>query len=110
MQEVKELDFLISKINTGNPVLIYFSSENCSVCKVLKPKIENEIKNNFLKIELFEVKADLYKQIASHFTIFSIPSILVFFDKKEFNRQGRNISVPMFIKDIKRVYELFYME
>lgn len=107
MTQVKTIDFITSKINTRNPVLIYFSAESCSVCTALKPKIEKEVSKNFPKIEMFEVKADLYKQIASHFTVFSIPTILVFFDKKEFKREGRNISVPLFIKELERPYNLF---
>lgn len=110
MQEVKTLDLLISKINTGDPVLIYFSSQTCSVCHILKPKIESIVHKEFPKMEILEVKADLYKQIASHFTVFSIPSILVFFDKKEFKRYGRNISIDLFVEEIKRVYKLFYMD
>jgi len=94
-------------ISTGEPVLIYFSGENCSVCKVLKPKIDNEISNNFPEIKIYEVKADLYKEIASKFLVFSIPTILVFFDSKEFFRKGRNISISSFINELERPYSLF---
>ena len=59
--------------------MVYFSGENCSVCKVLKPKIEEEVSRIFPKFELFEVKTDLDKEITSHFTVFSIPTTLVFF-------------------------------
>ena len=94
-------------ISTGEPVLIYFSGEDCSVCKVLKPKIEEEISKNFPRIKLFEVKADLYKEIASNFSVFSIPTMLVFFDSKEFFRRGRNLSVSEFVNELKRPYTLF---
>lgn len=94
-------------IEEKEAVLIYFSGENCSVCNVLKPKIESEISKKFPKIELFEVKADLYKEIASSFSVFSIPTILVFFDSKEFKRYGRNISISLFLEEIKRPYNLF---
>lgn len=97
---------LQNSIDTGNPVLIYFSGENCSVCKVLKPKIEQEVSEKFPKFELFEVKTDLYKELTSHFTIFSIPTTLVFFDKKEFRRVGRNMSVSLFVEELKRPYTL----
>lgn len=94
-------------ISSGDPVLIYFSGEDCSVCQVLKPKIEEEISKNFPKIKLIEVKADLYKEIASNFSVFSIPTMLVFFDSKEFFRRGRNISVSQFVNELKRPYTLF---
>lgn len=101
------LNNILDKINTGQPVLIYFSGQNCSVCHALKPKIFQAVAKNFPKIEALEVQADIYKEIASHFTVFSIPTILLFLDKKEFKRVGRNISVNAFIQEIKRPYNLF---
>lgn len=101
LEETKEL------ISTGQPVLLYFSGENCSVCEALKPKIENEVSKNFLQFKIYEIKTELYKEIASNFSVFSIPTIIVFFDSKEFFRKGRNISVPMFIDELKRPYSLF---
>ena len=87
-------------------MLVYFSGENCSVCKVLKPKIEEEVLKQFPKFKLFEVKTDLNKEITSHFTVFSIPTTLIFFDSKEFKRVGRNMSVALFIEELKRHYHL----
>jgi len=94
-------------INTGEPILIYFSGENYSVCKVLKIKINEVIPLNFPKMKIYEVKADLYKEIASNFSVFSIPTILVFFDSKEFFRKGRNLSISQFVNELKRPYTLF---
>ena len=103
---IDNLQQLLNNINTGEPVLVYFSGENCSVCKVLKPKIEEEVLKQFPKFKLFEVKADWNKEITSHFTIFSIPTTLIFFDSKEFKRVGRNMSVALFIEELKRPYHL----
>lgn len=93
-------------INTGEPVLIYFSGENCSVCKVLKPKIEKEVKEQLPKFQMIEVKTDIELELSRTFSIFSIPTTIIYFDKKEFKRYGRNMSVQLFIDEIKRPYEL----
>lgn len=95
------------QISAGSPVLIYFSGEACSACQVLKPKIEEEIQKNFPKMKIYEVKADISKEIASNFSVFSIPTILVFFDSKEFFRKGRNLSISQFVDELKRPYTLF---
>ncbi|MDZ7818206.1 MAG: thioredoxin family protein [Aliarcobacter sp.] len=110
MKIIHNLLQLQNSIDTGVPVLVYFSGENCSVCKVLKPKIEEEVSRTFPKFELFEVKTDLDKEITSHFTVFSIPTTLVFFDKKEFKRYGRNMSISLFIEELKRPYNLMCEE
>ena len=107
MNLVKNLSQINNEISTGDPVLIYFSGTACSVCQVLKPKIEKEIQKNFPKMKIYEVKADISKEIASNFSVFSIPTILVFFDSKEFFRKGRNLSVPRFVDELKRPYTLF---
>lgn len=103
-----KLQQLINSINTGEPVLIYFSAENCSVCEVLRPKIKKVIKENFDKFSIHEIKSEVSKEINSYFTVFSVPTVLVFFDKKEFKRYGRNISLSLFIEELKRPYNLFY--
>lgn len=108
MRIIEKFEELQNIINTGNPVLIYFSGENCSVCKVLKPKIEEEIKRNFSKFELFEVKTDISVELTAQFMIFSIPTIMIYFDKKEFKRYGRNMSIVEFIKELQRPYNLMY--
>ena len=106
MMEIKDYSQLNNLIQTNDAVLIYFSGENCSVCKVLKPKIEDEIKENFPKMKICEVQTDLYKELTAYFMVFSLPTILVYFDKKEFKRYGRNISIPIFIEELKRPYNL----
>jgi thioredoxin-like negative regulator of GroEL len=106
MKKIQNLQQLQNSINTGKPILIYFSGEHCSVCKVLKPKIQEEVSRQFPLFETFEVQTDIHKEITSFFTVFSIPTMLVFFDKKEFFRKGRNMSVSLFMEEIKRPYKL----
>ncbi len=103
IQSTQQIDELI---NTAKPLLIYFSGENCSVCKVLKPKIEKVVIDNFPKMEIYEVKTDNCLELSAQFLIFSIPTVLVYFDKKEFKRYGRNMSIPLFVEELKRPYNL----
>ncbi len=106
MIEIQTIEQVKKQIDSKEPTLIYFSGENCSVCKVLKPKIEEEIKREFPKMKIFEVQTDLCREITAHFMIFSIPTTLVFFDSKEFKRYGRHMSVPLFIEELRRPYNL----
>ncbi len=106
MLEIKTIEQINKEINSKEPILIYFSGENCSVCKVLKPKIEEEISKEFPKIKMFEVKTDLSLELTAQFMVFSIPATIIYFDSKEFKRYGRNMSVPLFIEELKRPYNL----
>jgi thioredoxin-like negative regulator of GroEL len=104
--QITNLQQLISNINTNKSLVVYFSGENCSVCKVLKPKIEKVVIDNFPKMEIYEVKTDNCLELSAQFLIFSIPTVLVYFDKKEFKRYGRNMSIPLFVEELKRPYNL----
>ena len=106
MIQIENLEELQNSISTGNPVLIYFSGKNCSICKVLKPKIEEEIRKKFPRFKLFEVKTDIYIELTAQYMIFSIPTTIIYFDKREFKRYGRNMSIPIFIEELKRPYTL----
>ena len=106
MIEIQTIEQVKKQIDSKEPTLIYFSGENCSVCKVLKPKIEEEIKREFPKMKIFEVQTDLHREITAHFMVFSIPTTIIYFDSKEFKRYGRNMSVPLFIEELKRPYNL----
>ncbi|PIF04907.1 MAG: thiol reductase thioredoxin [Arcobacter sp.] len=96
------------EIKTNGAVLLYFSGENCGVCKALRPKIESAFTVNFPKIKQIFINANEYPKIAAHFSIFTVPSILIYFDTKEIKRESRHISVSQLVQSIKRPYELFF--
>jgi thioredoxin-like negative regulator of GroEL len=110
MKIINNLEEVKEKIASKEALILYFSSNNCSVCKVLKPKIKKEISSYFDKISFFEIKSDENLDISSYFTVFQAPTILFFLDGKEFFREGRNISISSFINAIKRPYEMLYGE
>lgn len=106
MKQNLNLEDINEVINTGQPVLLYFSGENCSVCKVLKPKIDKAVNEQLPYFNLIEIKTDEQLLLSREFSIFSIPTTIIYFDKKEFKRYGRNMSVQLFIDEIKRPYKL----
>ncbi|MCD4833888.1 MAG: thioredoxin family protein [Bacteroidales bacterium] len=88
--------------------LIYFSHEKCNVCKVLKPKIHNLLQTEFPNIEMFYSDTVLYPEIAAQNSIFTVPTILIFFDRKEFLHKSRNIGIEELRKEIDRPYNLMF--
>ncbi|MFC2104592.1 thioredoxin family protein [Bacteroidota bacterium] len=89
-------------------VLIYFSHEKCNVCKVLKPKINNLLQEEFPNIKMFYSDTVLCPEIAAQNTIFTVPAIIIFFDGKEFLRKSRNIGIEELRKEIERPYKLMF--
>ncbi|ADG92378.1 conserved hypothetical protein [Arcobacter nitrofigilis DSM 7299] len=110
MKAISNLEQIKEIIASREALIIYFSSKSCSVCKVLKPKIEKEVSSYFDKISFFEIKIEESLEISSYFTVFQAPTILFYLDGKEFLKEGKNISISAFINAIKRPYEMFYGE
>ena len=94
------------KIETKDGVMLYFWGDNCAVCDVLKPKISESFKDNFPKIEQIFIDAKNNTDIAAEFSVFSIPTTIVFLAGKEFAREGRAMSVQLLVEKIKRPYEI----
>jgi len=92
------------KENLG--VMVYFSAPSCNVCHALKPKLLEAVEGNFKEIVVESVDISIDEDIAPHFGIFAIPTVLVFLDGKEFLRKSRHMSVDEVISDIKRPYEI----
>ncbi len=87
-------------------VLFYFSTPTCNVCHALKPKISEAFQENFPKIKQYFIDSSLTPEIPANFNIFSVPTILVFLDGKEFARESRNVSVSQLIAKIDRPYSI----
>ncbi len=95
-------------IESNGASLVYFSTPQCNVCKVLKPKVNEFISEEFEKIQMAYVDCELLKEVAAQNRIFAVPTILVFFDGKEFFRKSRNISISEFRTELERPYSMFF--
>ncbi|WP_418179277.1 thioredoxin family protein [Aliarcobacter lanthieri] len=106
MKTINNLEKITKTLEESKAVLLYFSGKSCSVCNVLKPKIQNSLEKKFSLMKSILIEDNL--EISTHFTVFSNPTILVFFEGKEFKRYGRNISISLFENDIERLYKMVF--
>jgi len=87
-------------------VMVYFSAPTCNVCHALKPKLMEALDINFKEFKVESVDISVEEDIAPHFEVFAIPTVLVFLDGKEFLRKSRHMSVDEVIREIKRPYDI----
>lgn len=92
----------------NDAVLFYFSHEQCNVCKVLKPKIQELIKQEFPKIKLFYCDTVKTPELAAQNSIFTVPTILVYFAGKESLRKSRNIGIMELKNELQRPYNIIF--
>jgi thioredoxin 1 len=72
-------------------LLVYASSPDCSVCKVLKPKVLKAA--GLHNWELLDINLEKSPEVAGQLLLFSVPVILLYTDGQEFRRYARNLSL-----------------
>ncbi|MEN8229854.1 MAG: thioredoxin family protein [Bacteroidota bacterium] len=108
MEGIYDLQLLAQKIENEKGVLIYFSTDSCSVCKVLKPKVSQLLHDRFPQMQSFYVDIDKSPVISGQHRVFTIPTILLFFEGKEHLRVSRNISLHQLEEAIEKPYSLVF--
>jgi len=103
-----ELEQLENEIQSNDAVMVYFSGENCGVCKIIQPKIKTLFTKQFPKIKQIFIEADKFPKTSAQYNIFTVPTVIVFFDSKEFLRQSRHISCEQIEQQLNRTYNLFF--
>ena len=105
-----EIQQLQSIIANNEAVMVYFSGENCGVCQALKPKVQTLFTQSFPKVTLVFIEADSFVQTAREFGVFTIPTLIIFVEQKEFIRQSRHISINQLEEQFSRTYNIFFEE
>ncbi|HIE16232.1 MAG TPA: thioredoxin [Bacteroidales bacterium] len=105
---VKNLNHFQDIIKNKTAVMFYFSNEACNVCKVLKPKVFELLQQDFPEIDFYYIDIEKLPDIAAQNSVFSIPTILVFFDGAEFIRKSRYIGIEELKQELNRPYEIMF--
>jgi len=89
----------------ANLELKYFSTPTCNVCKVLKPKVEELLKEigdwTFQFIDTTQSMQEAAQQL-----VFAVPTILLYVNGKEVQRFSRNVGLSELEFALIRIKEL----
>lgn len=108
--EVSSFDDFLALKEKEMALLCYFSTEACNVCKVLKPKVVELIENEFPKIKLVYIQSDKQPEVAAQNRVFAAPTIIVYFEGREYIRKSRNIGIMELQNEIERPYSMIFSE
>ncbi|MEN8223684.1 MAG: thioredoxin family protein [Acidobacteriota bacterium] len=106
--EINSVDDIEKLISDSPALLLYISTEGCNVCRELKPKIIKLLDRDFPKIKFQYIDLDQVKEASGQFSVFAVPTILVYFDGKEFFREGRNLGMEQLREKIERPYSMLF--
>ena len=89
MEEILNYEKLREIIADKKLFLLYISSPSCSVCKADFSKIKEIAERE--NIKSYKIDATKVKKAVGQLSLFSVPAVLLFYEKKEIHRQARII-------------------
>ncbi len=98
------LESLQNLIREEVGVLLYFSGENCNVCHALRPKFKETFDAHFPQLKQVYLDAHENPEISAYYSVFTVPTMLVFMDGREFIREGRAVSLHRLKEQLQRPY------
>lgn len=108
METIQTIQDFEQALAENDAVLAYFSTEVCSVCKVLKPKVAELIANEFPKMKMISVESDKLPILAAQNRVFAAPTVVIFFAGRETIRKSRAFGVDELKSEIHRPYTLLF--
>lgn len=92
-----------SFIQSNKAVVVYFSTPDCNVCKVLKPKVMELLADDFPNFVFGYVNCDGNKVTAAQNSVFTVPTLIVYVEGKEVLRKFRNIGLAELNDELSRI-------
>jgi thioredoxin-like negative regulator of GroEL len=96
-------------INNEQIALLYLTTTDCNVCKVLKPKIQ-DICCEFELVKDKYIDIDDLPELKGEFSVFAAPTMILFIEGKETLRFSRNIDLYDFRQKLERYVDLLTSE
>ena len=107
-KDLQSLSEVQEVIENDLALITYFYSDNCAPCKSLRPKVLDLISKQYPKMNLYFINAEKNPEISAKYAVFSNPTLLVFFDRKEYLRKSKYISISELSQSVDRLYTMMF--
>ncbi len=99
----------IQKVIADNvAVVLYFYNDNCAPCKVLRPKVQDLVEIEFPLMKFVLINSEQFPVTSAAYGVFASPTIIFFFEAKEYIRESKNISISELHDKIERIYSMVF--
>ncbi len=96
------------KIKASRGLLLYFYTDSCTACKHLRPKVEMLMRDEFPNMEQLYVRSDEYLELCAGMGVFSNPTLIAFFEGKEYVRWSKYVSTEEIRTGLERLYAMAF--
>lgn len=107
-EEINNLEEFNNIIASEDAILAYFSTNECNVCKTLKPKVNELLTWKFPKIRKVYINLNNSPEVGAQNRVFTVPTILIFFEGREFLRKSRSFGIAELENEISRPYKIMF--
>ncbi len=101
---ITSVDMFESVKSQDKPLIFYISTDDCSVCKSIYPKMRDIVDS--YQFDIYTIDATTQQDISGQLLVFSVPTIIMMINKKEVYRESRFIQ----FEQLKRLCELASQE
>jgi len=108
MQEIVSLEALRDELALCPAALVLFGGRRCSVCSVVRPKIDSLCAQAFPLLKTLYVDCDKTPDIPAQFGVLAIPVVVVYFEGRECHRLVRSFGIAELEDVLRRPYELLF--
>lgn len=105
LETIAQMDAAVSK---ETALILYFYNDHCAPCISLRPKVIQMVEEDFPEMKLVFVNSEKFPELPAKYNVFSNPTIILFFEGKEFRRESKYISIPQLAEEIARPYNLIF--
>jgi len=95
---------------TETAFALYITDNTCNVGENIGPKLEKMINENFPKVKLYQTYTSEAPELAGQLSVFAIPTILVYFEGKQYIQKSRTFGLGELEQEIDRYYRMMFEE
>jgi len=103
-KHINQNDFEEKVLKAKSPVIVDFYAEWCGPCKMAGPVFDKLADEFAGKVKIVKVNVDEAQGLAQKYGVMSIPTVIVFKDGKEVDRQMGFVGEEGYRKMIKRSF------
>jgi thioredoxin-like negative regulator of GroEL len=104
--ELTSIEMVEEFIQKHELVFLYVSRPECSVCHALLPKIR-VLLEPYPMVYLGHVEANQVEEVASRFLIFTVPTMIMFVEQKEYIRADRFVRFDRMEEQLQQIHRMY---
>lgn len=106
--EIDTIEQAETLLKEEQAVLLYFYSDHCAPCLSLRPKVVELVCDHYSNIKVSFINGEKHPEIPAKFNSFSFPTIILYFEGKEYTRKSKYVAIPELSNTISRPYKMLF--